>query len=85
MVDLIKEIKDKVQLSQYYMNERIKNYTQLLLNLDERLELASPKSKLELEHKQIDNLTSKLTYFYKSKLTDNLNQVRLLSQRTYIA
>ena len=81
MVDLIKEIKDKVQLSQYYMNERIKNYTQLLLNLDERLELASPKSKLELEHKQIDNLTSKLTYFYKSKLTDNLNQVRLLSQR----
>lgn len=81
MVDLIKEIKDKVQLSQYYMNERIKNYTQLLLNLDERLELASPKSKLELEHKQIDNLTSKLTYFYKSKLTDSLNQVRLLSQR----
>ncbi|MBG0762675.1 exodeoxyribonuclease VII large subunit [Acholeplasma laidlawii] len=81
MVDLIKEIKDKVQLSQYYMNERIKNYTQLLLNLDERLELASPKSKLELEHKQIDNLTSKLTYFYKSKLTDNLNKVRLLSQR----
>ena len=78
--DLIKEIKDKINLSKYYMTERLKNYRQMILHLDERLQLASPKSKLELEKKQVDNLVNTLHYFYKNQINDRTHYIKLLSQ-----
>src|SRR5690554_6613126 len=71
MTDILKEIKDKINLSYYYMAEKLKNYRQMMMNLDERLQLSSPVNKLETEKKQVVNLVNNLQYFYKNKLSDH--------------
>jgi len=80
MTDILKEIKDKINLSYYYMAEKLKNYRQMMMNLDERLQLSSPVNKLETEKKQVVNLVNNLQYFYKNKLSDHTHQVKLLTQ-----
>jgi len=80
MADILKEIKDNVNLLRYYMVERLKNSRQLLLNLDERLQVSSPMNKLQLEKKLIANLVDNLHHFYKNNLSDKNHQVKLLTQ-----
>ncbi len=80
ITDILKKIKDATDLSYYYMSERIKNYRQMLLNLDERLQVSSPMSKLDNEKQSINNLFYKLDYLYKSKLNDHLHHIKLLTQ-----
>ncbi len=79
--DLLNEIKEKRRLLQYYISEKIKNMHQNLLNLDERLSVSSPKSKLEQEKKNVINLSEKLHQHFASYLTDLSYQSNLLKQR----
>ena len=80
MTDILKEIKDKVNLAYYYMVERLKNSRQLLLNLDERLQVSSPINKLQLEKKLIINLVENLHRLYKNNLSDKNHHIHLLTQ-----
>ncbi|HHX76455.1 MAG TPA: exodeoxyribonuclease VII large subunit, partial [Acholeplasmataceae bacterium] len=80
MTDILKEIKDKVNLAYYYMVERLKNSRQLLLNLDERLQVSSPINKLQLEKKLITNLVENLHRLYKNNLSDKKHHIHLLTQ-----
>ncbi|WP_162146915.1 exodeoxyribonuclease VII large subunit [Acholeplasma granularum] len=79
--DLIKEIKDKTSLMEYYMNERIKNIHQTLMNLEERLHVSSPKSKLEQEKRSVDNLKLRIENQYHKNISDKTYQLNILTNK----
>lgn len=80
-IDLINYIKEQSRLSSYYINEKLKNLSLSLLNLDERLSLSTPDKKLEnIIDKQID-LKSKLNRNFKVYLSNLEYDLKLLMQK----
>lgn len=79
--DLAATINDSLINMKQLINQKFDRYEMILAQLEKRLDLQSPISKLETNQEKLNHLTSKLTKEFIYKLKEKENQLKLLQSR----
>ena len=79
--DLASTINDSLINMKQLINQKFDRYEMILAQLEKRLDLQSPISKLETNQEKLNHLTSKLTKEFIYKLKEKENQLKLLQSR----